>query len=130
MKNSLILVRGIPGSGKTTFAKTVAMGSPVIAADDFFMVNGFYVFNKSKLGVAHKWCQNTTRNYMEDRQARIFVANTFTTKAEMAPYFDLAKKHGYSIFSIIVENRHGHPSIHNVPEESIDAMKNRFDVKI
>lgn len=130
MKNSLILVRGIPGSGKTTFAKAICAGYPVIAADDFFMVNGFYVFNKSKLGVAHQVCQRRTELNMKANTAKIFVANTFTTKAEMAPYFDLAKKHGYDIFSIIVENRHGHSSIHNVPEESIDAMKNRFDVKI
>jgi hypothetical protein len=48
----------------------------------------------------------------------------------MQPYYDLAKKYGYTVFSIIVENRHGSTSIHNVPEGSIDQMRRRFDIKL
>ena len=36
----------------------------------------------------------------------IVVSNTFTMEWEMEPYYELAKKYGYKVFSIIVENRH------------------------
>jgi predicted kinase len=130
MKNALILVRGCPGAGKNTFARLVANGAPVIAADDFFMRKGFYDFDKRFLGTAHKWCQNEVERYLKFSLAKIFVANTFTTRSEMQPYIDMAKKHGYDVYTIIVENRHGSTSIHNVPEVAIDAMKNRFDIEL
>ena len=48
----------------------------------------------------------------------------------MQPYFDLAKKYGYTVFTIIVENRHGGKNVHNVPENVIESMKNRFEYKL
>ena len=48
----------------------------------------------------------------------------------MNPYYNLATKYGYKIFSIIVENRHGGINIHNVPDEIIDKMKNRFEISL
>lgn len=35
----------------------------------------------------------------------IVVSNTFTQEWEMIPYFEMANKYGYMVFSIIVENR-------------------------
>ena len=49
---------------------------------------------------------------------------------EMADYFDLAKKYDYRVASLIVENRHGSNSIHNVPKEKLDMMKERFTIKL
>jgi predicted kinase len=130
MSKSLILVRGIPGSGKTTFAETIAIGAPVISADDYFMQHGKYVFDKNKLGRAHLFCYNTTEGYMVGGKGRIFVANTFTTKKEMKPYYELAIKYGYTVFSIIVENRHGSKNVHDVPYGSLEAMRTRFDIEL
>jgi hypothetical protein len=48
----------------------------------------------------------------------------------MKPYFDLAEKHGYRVYSLIVENRHNGVNDHNVPIEVIDKMKNRFEIKL
>jgi hypothetical protein len=48
----------------------------------------------------------------------------------MKDYFDLANTYGYKIVSLIIENRHGNKSIHNVPEETMDKMKNRFEIKL
>ena len=39
-------------------------------------------------------------------------------------------KYGYEVFSIIVENRHGGTNVHNVPEDKLEIMKNRFEVKL
>jgi hypothetical protein len=60
----------------------------------------------------------------------IAVSNTFTQEWEMEVYYELAKKHGYTTFSIIVENRHGGVNEHNVPDEVLTKMNNRFEVKL
>ena len=61
---------------------------------------------------------------------KIVVSNTFTQEWEMEPYFTLAKEYGYTVFTIVVENRHGGTNVHNVPEDKIEQMKNRFEVKL
>jgi hypothetical protein len=48
----------------------------------------------------------------------------------MKPYFDLAEKHGYRVYSLIVENRHGGVNVHGVPEDKLEIMKNRFEMKL
>ena len=73
---------------------------------------------------------------MKDNQANpqyymeIVVSNTFTQEWEMQSYMDLAKKYGYRVTTLIIENRHGGSNIHNVPEETLDRMRQRFEVKL
>jgi len=134
---NIYLVRGCPGSGKTTLAETLAtpLGAPVYSADHYFetIVDDAvidYKFDMSKIGAAHAQCQEKTEKAMELEFPNIFVANTFTREKEMKVYFELAEKYGYRLFSLIVENRHGGKDIHNVPETSLEAMKMRFNVKL
>lgn len=129
----LILLRGVPGSGKSTFAKSIS--GIHIEADQFFMMNGKYNFDVTKIKLAHKYCQNQTEAWMKtDRlqvsNDKIVVSNTFTQEWEMEPYFKLAEKYGYRTFSLIVENRHGGVNEHGVPEDKLEIMKNRFEVKL
>jgi hypothetical protein len=56
------------------------------------------------------------------------VSNTFTQEWEMKPYFDLAKTYGYQVFSIIVENRHEGENVHGCPKETIEKMRERFEI--
>jgi hypothetical protein len=60
----------------------------------------------------------------------VAVSNTFTQEWEMQPYYDLAAKYGYRVHSLIVENRHGGENSHGVPEEKLDQMEDRFEVKL
>jgi predicted kinase len=124
----LFLLRGLPGSGKSTLARS--LGGMHMEADKYFMYNGKYEFDASKLKEAHAWCQNAVRVGMETQSQRITVSNTFTQEWEMQPYFDLAKEHGYKVYSLIVENRHGGVNEHGVPEEKLVQMKNRFEIKL
>ncbi len=130
---TLYIVRGIPGAGKSTFAKSV--GGVHIEADQFFMMNGKYNFDITKIKLAHKYCQNQTEAWMKTdgtqvNNNKIVVSNTFTQEWEMEPYFKLAEKYGYRVFSLIVENRHGGVNEHDVPEDKLELMKNRFEVKL
>jgi len=124
----LFLLRGLPGSGKSTLAES--LGNMNIEADEYFMYNGKYEFDASKLKDAHAWCQNTAKVWMKNSVKRIIVSNTFTQEWEMQPYYDLAKEHGYKVYSLICENRHGGVNEHGVPEEKLVQMKNRFEIKL
>lgn len=52
----LVIVRGAPGSGKSTFAKNQFPNHKVFATDDFFMVDGVYKYDKTKIGENHQKC--------------------------------------------------------------------------
>lgn len=130
----LYLVRGLPGSGKSTFSKT--LGGIHIEADQYFVdIEGNYNFDGSKIKLAHEYCRAQTGAWMKTdglqvNVDKIVVSNTFTQEWEMEPYYELAKKYGYKVFSIIVENRHEGTNVHGVPEEKIEQMKNRFKIKL
>lgn len=138
MKKALFLLRGLPGNGKTTVAEMLSITGntpyPVYSADDYFYENGpnpgKYDFNKEKLPEAHRQCQERTESAMKSGIDKIFVTNTFTTEKEIKPYKELAEKYGYMFISLIVENRHGNKSVHNVPEETMKAMEERFTIKL
>jgi predicted kinase len=129
----LILLRGLPGSGKSTLAKS--LGGIHIEADQYFMVDGEYKFDGSKIKLAHNYCQSQTQAWMgsngeQVNVGRIIVSNTFTQEWEMKPYYDLAERYGYKVYSLIVENRHGGVNEHGVPEEKLKQMKKRFEIKL
>lgn len=129
----LFLLRGLPGSGKSTLAKS--LGGINVEADQYFMENGVYKFDPTLLKNAHNYCQSQTHAWMKTdgeqvNVNRIVVSNTFTQEWEMKPYFEMAEKHGYRVYSLIVENRHGGENEHGVPEESLQKMEDRFQVKL
>jgi predicted kinase len=124
----LFLLRGLPGAGKTTLAKS--LGGMHMEADKYFMDEGEYKFDASKLKDAHAWCQNAARVWMTNSVPKVVISNTFTQAWEMDYYFELAKEHGYRVYSLVVENRHGGENVHNVPKEKIEEMARRFNVKI
>lgn len=133
----LILVRGLPGSGKSSFAELIWADFVICEADKFFYdENGNYNFDGSKLKEAHAWCKNEVEMRMKEHQEtsqyypEIVVSNTFTQEWEMEDYFKLAEKYGYKVVSLIVENRHGNKNLHGVPEEKIEQMRNRFQIKL
>ena len=137
MSGVLFLVRGLPGSGKTSFASAIWNEYAVCEADKFFYdKEGNYNFDPSKLKEAHTWCKNQVETRMIDHQnnqqyyPEIAVSNTFTQEWEMEDYFKLAEKYGYKVVSLIVENRHGGQNVHGVPEDKLQIMKNRFEIKL
>ena len=130
MEKILYICRGISGAGKSTFAKT--LGGQHYEADMFFIdpVSKEYKFDGSKIKLAHEWCQGLVKGDMILEYPKIVVSNTFTQEWEMEPYFELAKEYGYTVFSIIIENRHGGVNEHGVPEDKLEQMRNRFSVKL
>jgi NEDD4-binding protein 2 len=131
----LVLVRGVSGSGKSTLVDALWDVSTIIrySTDDFFMVDGEYKFDPALLGENHLKCQHAVERSMmlkldDPYSCVIMVANTFTELWEMDPYIALAKKYGFRVHTIVVENRHRSTSIHDVPPAVLKAQEDRFEV--
>lgn len=136
MEKNLYIIRGIPGSGKSTIAKSLGKSWQIFEADQFFVKKGKYEFDGSKLKDAHNWCKRCVHKWMHPGLfnslffRNIVVSNTFTQEWEMKFYQIIAKKYGYRIHTIIVENRHGGVNQHGVPDEKLEQMKERFQIKL
>ena len=124
----LFLLRGLPGSGKSTLAKS--LGGKHFQADMYFVRDGEYQFDVTKLKDAHEWCRSSVGGLMINEEPKLVVSNTFTQEWEMESYYKLAEQYGYQVYSLIVENRHGGVNEHGVPEEKLEQMKNRFETKL
>lgn len=98
----LILVRGLPGSGRSQLAFETWLGykrtGVVFATDDFFLdANNNYVYDPTKLQLAHSWNLGRTRESMQRSVSPILIDNTFSKNWEARKYFELALVYGYEV---------------------------------
>ena len=130
----VVILRGLPGAGKSDFAKFIAgdKGSDIICeADDYHYNNeGVYEFDPKNLKAAHITCFNKFNYLLDNHEPLIIVSNTSTTIKEFSNYNDLALERGYRVTVITVENHRGGKSIHDVPEEAMNRMKDRFQINL
>ena len=126
----LILLRGLPGSGKSTVAKLFDKALHFEADMYFLDADGNYQFDASKIKNAHNWCRHSVMDAMKEGHPIVVVSNTFTQEWEMDVYYLLAEELGYRVTSMIVENRHEGKNIHGCPDDKIEQMKTRFEISL
>ena len=130
----LILLRGLPGAGKTTFAHLISEHGkvPVFSIDDYFTdpCSGEYRFDFRKNHLAYEQCFNRTRNALLEGVEKVIVHNPFVLGFELKPYLDLAQDMNVRVFVLTVENYHGSGNVHDVPESSLVKMQEKFSVKL
>lgn len=130
MNKVLFVVRGIPGSGKSSLAKMLCPLDDICESDKYFYHNGRYEFDSTQLNQANDWCKAQVEKRMQIGTDRIAVTNTFIHDYELSPYFDLSNKYGYKVISLIVENRHSSENINGLDTQLLDTMRQQFQIKL
>ena len=117
----LILVRGLPGSGKSKFAKELKlMGRAHFETDQFFYKRGKYVFDVKRIQEAHAWCLDLARRALKDGDP-VVVSNTFVHKSTMTQYIQL------DATTLILEMTGTWQNIHGVTDEVIAKMRDEWE---
>ena len=94
----LILVRGIPGEGKTTFAKMMfdtrsAVQPWVWLEQDHWRDHPTGRIYKDRFnGTAGAWCLGRAADALRNPLSNVIVSNTFATVIKLQPYFLLAEE--------------------------------------
>lgn len=120
----LVLIRGIPGSGKSTMARAM-LGYRHLEADQFFVdASGQYRYDPSKVEEAHRWCQDNVRAALQAGEP-VVVANTFTRLKELRPYQAIARDLGIPCRVIEATGRYANE--HDVPASAVAQMRERWE---
>ncbi|UAV84501.1 hypothetical protein PHB09_005 [Pseudomonas phage PHB09] len=129
---NMYLIRGLPGSGKSTFAATLASlyDCDHWEHDQYLYTDeGEYLWTEKRMAHAYRQCLRDTEATME-RMEPVVVSNVFPTAKSLKNYRKLAEKYGYQVTYIVVENRRGGVNIHDVPQEALDGMRSAFQVEL
>ncbi len=140
-KTTIILVRGLPGSGKTSLAhlmldRRLMPTTNLYCADDFFVnEDGEYIFDPTKLPQAHAQCLGkvTERVKHETWWNHVVVHNTFTQRWEMEPYIRLAEETENRLVVVnvfdggLTDEELAARNTHGVPVEAIARRRDRFE---
>jgi len=125
---SIYIIRGVPGSGKTTFGNRLKAGGVVhyvLSADDYMTgPDGEYCFNPEKLKECHERCRMDTIARVRDGES-VAVCNTFTRVWEMQPYVNIAKNLKATLY--VIRSEGNFKNVHGVPDDKVEAMRARFE---
>lgn len=135
----VFIMVGIPGSGKSTTAKKITHlaeeiyewgAGEVVSADNFFMHDGEYKFDPSKLGDAHKACMRHFLNLVMGGLRIIVVDNTNLSIESMAAFAAVAHVYDYSVtlvFHHISAEESFKRNTHGVPLAKCQQMFGQFE---
>ena len=120
MNNQLIVLRGEPGAGKSTYAMNHFPDFECFEADMWFSRNGEYKFDPSQLYQAHMWCQNKVKTALVSGE-NVVVANTNVKLRDMRFYIDTAK--ALAIPFRVIRLTTQFQNVHGVPAEKVRQMR-------
>ncbi|KFU90179.1 NEDD4-binding protein 2-like 2 [Chaetura pelagica] len=136
----LLILRGLPGSGKSTLSRILLGQSHdgiIFSTDDYFRQQDGYTYNAAQLGDAHDWNQKRAKQAMEQGKSPVIIDNTNTQAWEMKPYVEVALEKGYRVEfhepdtwwkfdpeELEKRNKHG------VTREKIAQMLERYEYQI
>lgn len=124
----LTLVRGVPGSGKSTMALELLKrngNADHWEADMFFIDgSGLYSYDPRKVAKAHKWCLARTAESLK-KGRDVIVSNTFIRRWELDPYLKLSIKYDADVVYTTCVGRF--KNVHGVPDETVESMRDNME---
>ena len=143
MDRQLIVVRGCPGTGKSTLSTVLAQEaeakgilSVICSCDDFFMVKGEYKFEGSKLALNHSKCLDKARKAIDQGINRIIIDNTNVCLSEFKAYIQYALNADYIVTLMEPDTSWAKSKevdicmkmgTHNVPQQAYDRMLAKWE---
>jgi len=142
MQKTVIINRGIPASGKSSFAKEIVSSLPqkgisatVCSTDKYFMIDGEYCFDLSKLREYHLKNQDRFKSALKDNVDVVICDNTNIEPWESNLYYHIAREFDYRVILMDFEPRDISAHIdaqsnddykHNIPKDILEDMKNSY----
>ena len=127
MPTKLILIRGLPGSGKSTWARQLLADGVVQAHFEIDMhfvgADGVYRFEPHRYSEAEQWCREETVAALETGQS-VVVSNTFCHPKEIKAYEEIAERFGAQIE--ILEAKGEWQNLHGVSNVDMASLRNRW----
>ncbi len=124
---TLYVMQGIPGSGKSTVAKQIqaATGAVICSTDDYFTgADGVYRFDPTKLAEYHKANQDKAKEALEAGKS-VIVDNTNILRIHCKPYVLVAVSLNLPVVFVRCEGRFS--NVHSVPESVCVRMKMQME---
>jgi len=125
----VIILRGVPGSGKSTESKKYS-DAYIVSADHYFIgADGIYRFDMGRIASAHGQCKAKFAAALKAKKPTVIVDNTNTTVKEFKYYVELAKAEGYEVEIIRIDcdpSVAAARNVHGVPKEAVLRMAERL----
>lgn len=135
------VMRGLPGAGKTTWAKRNLgkttwtkrnlEGGVIVSADDYFVCDdGVFRYRPAELAEAHADCFRKFLKALVDDIAHVIVDNTNMTLWHCSPYMLAAAAFGYQAELVLVGSLNpdeNFKSVHNVPDARVKEMAAQYE---
>jgi len=127
---NVIVIRGLPGAGKSTYLSKHYPNAVICSADQYFLdQNGNYNFNSKLLNEAHRWCFRKYLTACNVGNKLIAVDNTNTQLFEFYGYVQVALSYAFDLEIIRLETPvdiAAKRNVHNVSLNNVKMMRERF----
>lgn len=127
-RHNLVILRGLPGSGKSSLARQIvkAHGHVVLSTDSYHVDDdGVYRFKADKISEFHLNVKRAYLRLLREGESNIIVDNTNLTAAEIAYFYDLAEVFHLDPIVVTVEADPEEAfarNVHGVPQSTFGYM--------